>query len=273
MKKILFLFTLIFLISCQDTEDKFMGIWMGDTINFYNPEQENFKKEIENKSLTQGYPILLDFQKNNTLTLKVFGKKTHENITWKVEKDSILNVNNTRYRIQKITKDTICLDLSTRADNYEYKIYRIKNKKINLDSISVINKLTANIWSNLKEDSQKARNLQYENHLEYFHNNIRLLKYSVPPHVYGTKDSTVNIQIDRWGIGEYKGYYFISNCDDQLIGTLPYFNIFQITKINDAELKIFRPQWFNQKQAEFYTLKKPLNTSITEHKLIGLWKV
>ena len=150
MKKLLILLIITFFISCNNTEDKFIGIWMGDRENFYNPNEEN----SENISLTQGLPILLDFKKENNLTLKIFGAKTFENIKWRIENDSLLNINNIKYKIRKVTKDTICLELYTRAENYDYKIYRIKNKKIELDSTSVIEKLTTEIWSNLKEYSK-----------------------------------------------------------------------------------------------------------------------
>ena len=72
MKKLLILLIITLFISCNNTEDKFIGIWMGDTENFYNPNEEN----SENISLTQGLPILLDFKNENNLTLKVFGAKT-----------------------------------------------------------------------------------------------------------------------------------------------------------------------------------------------------
>ena len=68
MKNLLIFLIIILFISCNNTEDKFIGIWMGDKENYYNPNEEN----SENTSLTQGLPILLDFKKENNLTLKVF---------------------------------------------------------------------------------------------------------------------------------------------------------------------------------------------------------
>ena len=275
MKQLLFLFIITFFISCNNTEDKFIGIWMGDRTNFYNPKQVHFEKEIENISLTQALPILLDFQKNNILTLKIFGGKTFKHIKWNIENDSILIVNNINYKINKITKDTISINLFSRAESFEYKVYRIKNKEVKLDSISTINKLVANIWSITKKHSQKKVGLKYENHIEYFKNNTRLLKYTMPASVYNLKnttDSILNIEIDRWAIGKYKDYLFISKRQNQLAGTLPYSSIFQITKINDSELSIYRPQSFDKKHPVFYKSNKVINTSIKEKRIIGIWK-
>ena len=269
MKKLLILLIITLFISCNNTEDKFIGIWMGDRENFYNPNEEN----SENISLTQGLPILLDFKKKNNLTLKIFGAKTFENIKWKIENDSLLNINNIKYKIRKVTKDTICLELYTRAENYDYKIYRIKNKKIELDSTSIIEKLTTEIWSNLKEYSKN--NLQYENHIEYYKNSVRLMKYNVPLKEYGIEnnpESVLNTYNDSWVIGKYKDFYFISENDYEMEGISPYWNLEQITKINDSELNIYRPKWNINQEALFYKTKPKTNTILNKKELIGLWK-
>jgi hypothetical protein len=271
MKKLLILLIITLFISCNNTEDKFIGIWMGDRENFYNPNEEN----SENISLTQGLPILLDFKKENKLNLKIFGAKTFKNIEWKIENDSLLNINNIKYRIRKITKDTICLELYSRVENYDYKIYRIKDKKIELDSTSVIQKLTTEIWSNLKNYPKKRNLLEFENHIEYYKNSVRLLKYNVPLKEYGienTSESVLNTYNDSWVIGRYKDFYFISQNDYQLYGTSPYFNINQITKINNLELNIYRPNWTINQEGVFYKFKPKSNNILNKKALIGLWK-
>lgn len=270
MKKLLILLIITLFISCNNTEDKFIGIWMGDRENFYNPNKEN----SENISLTQGLPILLDFKKENKLNLKIFGAKTFKNIEWKIEKDSLLNINNIKYKIRKITKDTICLELFTRAEKYDYKIYRIKNKKIKLDSSSVIQKLTTEIWSNLKEYPKNQNLLKFENHIEYYKNSVRLMKYNVPLKVYGIEnnsESVLNTYNDSWTIGKYKDFYFISQHDNQLYGTSPYFNINQITKINNLELNIYRPNWNINQEGLFYKFKPKTNNLLNKKALVGLW--
>ena len=271
MKKIVFIFALLIIGSCKSREDEFLGIWIGDRDNYFNPDQNNSKEEVENLSLTHALPMLLDFKKNNNLTLKIFGYKSH-NINWGFKKDSLLVIHKTSYKVIKITKDTITLNINRYGEGPEYKIYRIKNEKVKLDSTSIRTKITSNIWSNLKDLNSRKGHLQYGNYLEYFENNIRLLKYYMPPNVYQTKDSISNIQIDRWAIEKYKNYAFIANCDHQFQGTLPFSNIYQITKINDAELNIYRPQWFENKHIKFYKSNKVMKPKIAETDLIGLWK-
>jgi hypothetical protein len=269
MKKLLILLIITLFISCNKTEDKFIGIWMGDRENFYNPNEEN----SENISLTQGLPILLDFKKENNLTLKIFGAKTFENIKWKIENDSLLNINKIKYKIRKVTKDTICLELYSRAENYDYKIYRIKDKKIELDSNSVIQKLTTEIWSNLKNYPKKRSQLEFENHIEYYKNSVRLLKYNVPLKEYGIENSSesiLNTYNDIWAIGKYKDFYFISKNEYQMEGTSPYWHINQITKISDFELNIYRPSWTINQEAVFF--KSKTNNTLKKKELVGLWK-
>lgn len=271
MKKLHLLFIITLFISCNNTEDKFIGIWMGDRENFYNPNEEN----PENISLTQGLPILLDFKKENKLNLKIFGAKAFKNIEWKIENDSLLNINNIKYRIRKISKDTICLELYSRAENYDYKIYRIKDKKIELDSNSVIQKLTTEIWSNLKNYPKKRNQLEFENHIEYYKNSVRLLKYNVPLKEYGVEnnlENVLNTYNDTWVIGKYENYYFISQHDYQMYGTSPYFNINQITKINNSELNIYRPEWKINQNGVFYKTKPNENQKSIEDELLGTWK-
>lgn len=271
MKKLLILLIITLFISCNNTEDKFIGIWMGDRENFYNPNKES----SENISLTQGLPVLLDFKKENKLNLKIFGAKTFKNIEWKIENDSLLNINNIKYKIRKVTKDTISLELFTRAEKYDYKIYRIKDKKIKLDSSSVIQKLTTDIWSNLKEYPKNKSLLEFENHIEYYKNSVRLLKYNVPLKEYGVEnnsESVLNVYNDSWAIGKYKDFYFISQHDNQLYGTSPYFNINQITKINNLELNIYRPNWNINQEGLFYKFKSKANNTLNKKALVGLWK-
>lgn len=271
MKKLLFLLIITFFTSCNNTEDKFIGIWIGDRENFYNPNEGN----AENISLTQGLPILLDFKKENNLTLKIFGAKTFENIKWQIENDSLLNINNIKYKIRKVTKDTISLELFTRAEKYDYKLYRIKDKIIELDSASVIQKLTTEIWSNLKKYPKNKSLLEFENHIEYYKNSVRLLKYNVPLKEYGiegSSESILNTYSDSWVIGKYKNFYFISQHDYQLYGTSPYFNINQITKINNSELNIYRPNWTINQEGVFFKIKPKTNNFLNKKQLVGLWK-
>ena len=244
---------------------------MGDRQNYHNPNEE----ESENISLTQGLPILLDFKKENNLTLKVFGNKTYENIEWNIESDTLLKIDKIKYKIKGITKDTIVLELFMRAENYDYKIYRIKDKKIELDSTSVIQKLTTEIWSNLKNYPKKRNELEFENHIEYYKNSARLLKYNIPLKSYGIENSSENVfntYNDTWVIGKYKNYYFISQHDYQLYGTSPYFNINQITKINDSELNIYRPEWKINPNGIFYKTKPNENQKLIKKELLGTWK-
>tara|TARA_R110001592_G_scaffold334469_1_gene618830 strand:+ start:2613 stop:3800 length:1188 start_codon:yes stop_codon:yes gene_type:complete len=271
MKKLLILIIITLFISCNNTKDKFIGIWMGDRENFYNPNEGN----SENISLTQGLPILLDFKKENKLNLKIFGAKTFKNIEWKIENDSLLNINNIKYKIRKVTKDTISLELFTRAEKYDYKIYRIKDKKIKLDSSSVIQNLTTEIWSNLKNYPKERNQLEFENHIEYYKNSVRLLKYNVPLKEYGienSSESVLNTYSDSWLIGKYKNYYFISQNDYQLYGTSIYFNINQITKLNNSELNIYRPNWTINQEGIFYKSKPKTNNLLNKKALVGLWK-
>tara|TARA_R110001599_G_scaffold351688_1_gene584278 strand:+ start:8897 stop:9982 length:1086 start_codon:yes stop_codon:yes gene_type:complete len=244
---------------------------MGDRENFYNPNEEN----SENISLTQGLPILLDFKKENKLNLKIFGAKTFKNIEWKIENDSLLNINNIKYRIRKITKDTICLEIYSGAENYDYKIYRIKDKKIELDSISVIQKLTTEIWSNLKNYPKERNQLEFENHIEYYKNSVRLLKYNIPLKEYGIENSSesiLNTYNDIWAIGKYKDFYFISRNEYQMDGTSPYWNINQLTKISDFELNIYRPSWTTNQEAIYFKSKPETNNILNKKELVGLWK-
>jgi hypothetical protein len=275
MKKLLILLTFILFISCNETEDKFTGIWIGERTNFYNPKLNNFDERIDNISLTQSLPLLLDFEKENYLTLKIFGGKTYENVKWGIESDSLLNINNIKYKILKITKDTICLELSSIAEKYNYKIYRIKQKKIKLDSLSVVEKLTSEIWSNLKKYPKNKKYLEFENHIEYFDNSVRIRKYNVPLKEYGIENNTesiLNTYNDIWVIGKYKDFYFISQHDYQLYGTSPYFNINQITKINDFELNIYRPNWTINQEGVFYKSKPETNNILNKKALVGLWR-
>ena len=104
---------------------------------------------------------------------------------------------------------------------------------------------------------------------------MRLLKYNVPLKEYGVEnnsESVLNVYNDSWAIGKYKDFYFISQHDNQLYGTSPYFNINQITKINNLELNIYRPNWNINQEGLFYKFKPKANNTFNKKALVGLWK-
>ena len=140
---------------------------------------------------------------------------------------------------------------------------------------SIINKLTTGIWSTLKKYPKNKAHLKFENHIEYYKNSVRLLKYNIPLKVYGIKnntDSIMNVYNEIWSIGKYKDFYFISINDHQFYGTLPYKDIYQITKINNSEFNIYKPQWITNKESNFYKSKPKKDNLLSKKSLVGLWK-
>ncbi len=264
---LLLVFAVFTLLSCTKKNSELIGIWIGDGSNYFNPDTT----QIVNTSLQQGLPILLDFKNNKDLTLKVFGRTSYD-LEWDVVNDSILKVNDVKYKIISSSKDCITLELNYCAESINYNIYRINDTKIEQDSTLVIKNICSSIWSSLISYPAKVKSLHFGDHLEYFGNNIRLSKYLVADRD-NPADSTINLQVDRWAVGKYKDYYFISDCWHQLAGSSPFSGIlFQINEINDSVFKIYRPQIKSDKNVVYYGHKSQVMLEEMKKGLVGLWK-
>lgn len=256
------------LLSCNNNSigSKFIGTWIANRTNFYNSDST---KSV-NTSLQQGLPILLDFKKNNDLSLKVFGDSVF-NLKWHLENDTILNIDNYKYRIIAHSKDSITLGLIRYGKKLNYCIYKIKDAQIKSDSISIIKNLCKTTWWHYIANNKEVDYINTKVYTEFFANNTKLLKYQRPCEDT-LSDSVVHLKINRWAIDRYKDYYFISECYHQLAGTSPYDIIYQIEEINDSIFEISNPRYTENNKTKLFAYKSKVNLEAATNKMTGLWK-
>lgn len=265
-KNIYLIILLLVVIACNKSlkPEQFEGIWMSDRQNYYYiPDTTS-----ENTTLSQGSPFIIDFIDNKNAIVKFFGYKTF-NFNWTIKKDSILKIDNHKYKIKYIDQDTIILNLKKQYEQYDYYLYKVKDVKFDIDSIDIANYLTSVIWNKSNIDPCTIKNLNFQDYIEYLDNNGKFLKYWMPKS-YESKDSFLNYQLDKWAIGEYKNHFFISE-HMRMAGYPTYWNISQLIEINDSILETYNPNYFENEIRKYYGFSSITNIQQKRNYLIGLW--
>jgi len=262
------LLLLFFAISCKQEvkHEQIEGIWMTDFgwTNYYNPDTTS---KI-NTFLLQGKPLIIDFQKDKNLILKVLGNnETHMN--WNIKEDSILTIDKYNYKIKYINKDTLELFCDDYSEKYEKKLYRIKDKKIKTDSLGTLQLLESVIWIKSETHPSEIDTLKYDDYIEYMKHNAKLTKFWIR-NPENLKHERIDYQLDRWSIENYKNYFFISeffrSAGDRIFG-----NINQITELNDSVLKLYSPDDSFIKYKKYNAHKPKINIHEKEKQLYGYW--
>tara|TARA_R110001592_G_C13055185_1_gene740499 strand:+ start:60 stop:1208 length:1149 start_codon:yes stop_codon:yes gene_type:complete len=260
MKKnnnILIITFVLFLIGCASynnkIEKKFIeGIWV-------------FESEINNlyiKDTTFDYkhrrPIIFDFKKNNSLTIKKYGiKDTTFNVKWFLKSDSILNVDSLDYKIYELKKNKFSIVDFNSADTMWLNFKKPKKIKIKYTKNQIENILLSNIWKN----KERRGNLEYNNS-EFFKNKSMVYRYKMEK-----KDSIEYLQDENWGIAEYQNFFFLYYYSDYFLGKGNWEQINQILKISpnhfsveDDNNKIYETHFYRKIEN-----KKKIN-------ILGNWK-
>ncbi len=261
------------IFSCKKTrlESELSGIWIGARQNYLFDTTKSV-----NNSLQQGYPILVDIQKNNSLILKIFNHN-EKKLYWSVSRDSIFQMDQYKYKLKYISPDSLVFLPNQDNVHSAFTLFRIYNNPIKLDSSKIVNILTHKIWSISKINPQFNNNPKIFENIEYLPDNVRLLKYKSPNSRYdsaGNTDSIIWVQLDMWSLGCYKNNYFISENRDgenEIINnTIPATYFSQIADISDSYFSLYSMNLKNDK-ISYYGYDPIKNNKMIQNDLIGKW--
>jgi len=246
------------LISCktQKIKNEIRGIWIFDNKinNLYLNDTSGF--------FGYQYPIIYDFKENGELVLKNYGYKDTI-FNWGLKSDTILTFDSLDYSIYTLNQDSIVLIDYNRADTFWLTLKRPKKIKLDYNKTEIENILLSNIWS--IDDSS---NQNWATHFEYFDNKTMIYRYKIFDR--NLNDSTDNLQLETWGIAEYKGYYFLYSYHDMMLDNGNFDRINQVIDITPNSYTISGTYGTN-KEVKFHSISKDSNNQNELNKLIGNW--
>lgn len=218
MRYFLILFGLVSLIlfSCQKKEnvkDKIYGVWIFESNinNLYLNDTSGFPGEQ--------YPLIYDFKENGDLVIKNYGDIYSYNsiiyndtiFKWFLKSDSILTIDSLDYSIYSINNDSISLIDYNPVDTFWLNYKRPIKTKIDYSKKDIENILLSKIWS--IEDST---NQEWEIYFEYFDNQTMIYRNRIFDRNF--EDTADILQLETWGVAEYKGYFFLYSYMDMSHG-------------------------------------------------------
>jgi hypothetical protein len=247
----------LILISCASYNNKIEknfieGIWV-------------FESEINDLHIndTSAYiherTIIFDFKKNRDLTIKNYGiKDTTIHKKWHFKSDSILKIDSLEFKIQELKKNKLIIIDFNRADTFWLNFKKPKKTKIKYNKKQIQNILLSKIWK-----SKDRSNTQEYNHFEFFENKSMIYRYKM-----SKKDSIEYLSNEKWGLAEYKNYFFLYNYPDYFLGNGNWEQMNQILEITpnffslekDYNNKIYDNNFYSEIQK-----KKSVN-------ILGNWK-
>jgi len=258
MNRLIIIFGLILLISCktQKIKNEIHGVWIFDNKinNLYLNDTSGF--------FGYQYPIIYDFKENGELVLKNYGYKDTI-FNWGLKSDTILTFDSLDYSIYTLNQDSIVLIDYNRADTFWLTLKRPKKIKLDYNKTEIENILLSNIWS--IDDSS---NQNWATHFEYFDNKTMIYRYKIFDR--NLNDSTDNLQLETWGIAEYKGYYFLYSYHDMMLDNGNFDRINQVIDITPNSYTISGTYGTN-KEVKFHSISKGSNNQNELNKLIGNW--
>lgn len=235
-KILLFSLIIISLYSCSNTK-KIHGIWLGD-----------YKKDIyfdDTRGCINDLNELIDLSQPDSGLIKYFPSYNSLRLKWKL-KNNILFLDSLKYRIVKITDDSLVLSVNLSEnkkpqvevfDTLEcyaahvrdtYCVYKkLREKIIDSDTLIACNILANKIWK--MESITKGAGYMYDNY-EFLNNGVYISKY------INEKTKEVSLLSDCWRIESFKRNLFLVLYKNGLMGNFDY--KYQILDINDSTLKL-----------------------------------
>ena len=249
----------ILLMGCNNLKksNKISGVWIFDNEinNLYLNDTSDFFK-------TQR-PILFDFQNSKKLLIKNYSYKDTSFI-WSLKNDSILMISDLEYTIHRINRNNLTLIDYNRPDTFWMFLKKPRNISINYSKEEISNILISENWTN--EDTIEEH---WDSNFEYFDNGTVLYRYKIFDKNF--KDSLDNLQLETWGIAEYKNYFFLYGYADMRLGNGNIDRINQIVNISPESYTLTAT--IDSKIEEFSYLKKNLGEKRQENieKIKGNW--
>lgn len=257
MNKLFIIVGLTFFISCktQQINENIRGVWI------FESEVNDLYLNDTSQFFVHQYPIIYDFKEDGDLVFKNYPKKDTI-YSWLQKTDTILTINGLDYTIHSLNQDSITLIDYNRADTYWLTFKRPKEIFIDYSKTEIEKILLSNIWSTDDTLSRK-----WATRFEYFPNNIMIYRYRIFD--INLNDSADNLQLERWGVAEYKDYYFIINYTD-MYGNGNFESINQIIDINPNSYTISDSN-VNDKKAGFHSIMEGVNNEQELKKIKGKW--
>lgn len=222
----LILFSLFGLTNCHNNETIGLleGVWVYDyrINNLYLNDTSGFFKTPAT--------TVLDLQPSGDLIVKNFGYRD-TTFTWSLKSDTLINLGNLEYRLFEVNSDSLTIIDYNSADTF-WIVYKKPIQTKLKKSISEIKETFVNSLWTVTNQNIRA----WQTNVEYFNNNTMLYRY--PMFNRTLKDSTDNLQIETYGIGQYKDYYFLYNFLDWETGNGSSTSINQILDVNPESYSI-----------------------------------
>lgn len=259
MNRLIIFFGLILLISCKTLKIKndIHGVWIFDNTinNLYLNDTSGF--------YGSQYPIIYDFKKNGDLVFNNYGYKDTI-FSWFLKSDTILTIDSLDYSIYSLNQDSIILIDYNAVDTFWLTLKRPKNIKLDYKKQEIENILLSNIWS-----IDDTANQDWATHFEYFDNKTMIYRYKIFDQNFN--DSIDNLQLETWGVAEYKEYYFLYSYFDMMLGNGNFDRINQIIDINQTSY-VITDSYSQNKETKF--IVKSVNSNYEDKigKLKGNWK-
>lgn len=259
MNRLIIFIGLILLISCKTLKIKneIYGVWIFDNRinNLYLNDTSGF--------YGSQYPIIYDFKNNGDLVFNNY-KYKDTIFNWFLKSDTVLTIDSLDYSIYSLNQDSIRLIDYNAVDTFWLTLKKPKNIKLDYNKPEIENILLSNIWS-----IDDTANQNWATHFEYFDNKTMIYRYKIFDRNFN--DSTDNLQLETWGVAEYKGYYFLYSYLDMMHGNGNIDRINQIIDINQTSYVI--TDSYNTKNETRFIVKS-LNSNYEDRigKLKGKWK-
>lgn len=259
MNRLIILFGLILLISCktQRIEKDIQGVWIFDSRinNLYLNDTSGF--------FGHQFPIIYDFKENGELVFKNYGYKDTI-FNWFLKSDTVLTIDSLDYSIYSLNQDSISLIDYNAVDTFWLTFKRPKEIKLEYNKTEIEDILLSNIWS-----IDNTLNQEWASHFEYFDNKTMIYRYKMFDRNFN--DSTDNLQLETWGVAEYKGYYFLYSYLDMMLGNGNFDRINQIIDINQTSY-VINDSHNKNKESKFVVKNVNSNYQDNIDKLKGNWK-
>lgn len=260
MNRLFIIAVLIFITSCktQKINESIRGVWV------FESEVNDLYLNDTSEFYVRNYPIIFDFKEHGELIIKNYGfnKDKDSTFSWFQKSDSILTIDSLDYTLNSLNKDSLTLIDYNRADTYWLTFKRPKETSLDYSKTEIEKILLSNIWS-----TDDSLNRKWATQFEYFPNNVMIYRYKIFDR--NISDFTDNLQIERWGVAQYKDYYFLYNYNDTY-GNGSFESINQILNINPQSYSV-RDPYGRDKKAGFHSIMEGVNNEIELKEIQGKW--
>jgi hypothetical protein len=257
MNRLFIIVILTFFVSCktQKINESIRGVWV-----FESEVNDLYLNDTSGFYVNQ-YPIIYDFKEDGDLIFKNYpNQDTIYN--WFQQADTILTINGLDYTIYSLNQDSITLIDYNRADTYWLTFKRPKETFLEYSKTEIEKILLSNIWS-----TDDTLNRKWATRFEYLPNDILIYRYRIFDR--NLSDSTDNLQLEKWGIAQYRDYHFLYNYNDTY-GNGLFQSINQIIDINPHSYTVLE-SYGKDKKAGFHSIMKGASNEEALKKMKGEW--